>query len=165
MLLTVAGTPYPSSVVGSTVAWIPYPSRVVGSTVACTPKPSSVVGSTVAWIPKPSVVVASTGVRAVEGPVGATKAAVPDPVVAAVADAVGLVPNKPPTVAEKLVNSELSPDPPPVPPPSNPPNSPLIVPRAPSILGKPVFRLPNPKPLVAMSVESGSCGMPSLARI
>ena len=87
------------------------------------------------------------------------------PVVAAVADAVGLPPNKPPTVAEKLVNSELKPEPPPAPPPNNPPNSPLIVPSALSILGKPVFRLPNPKPLVATSVDPGSCGMPSLARI
>ena len=109
--------------------------------------------------------VASTFDKAVAGPAGATNAAVPDPVVAAAADAVGVPPNKPPTVAEKLLNSELKPAPPPVPPPSTPLNNPLMVPSAPSILGKFVVRLPNPKPGVAFSVEPGSCGMPSLARI
>ena len=74
---------------------------------------------------------------------GATKADTPEPVVAAVLLATLLLNRLPIVPLNKL----------------------LIVPRALSILGKFVVRLPNPKPLVAISVLPGSCGMPSLARM
>ena len=80
---------------------------------------------------------------------GATKAATPDPVVAATADAVGLVPNKPPTVLLKLENKEVTPLP--------------IIPSAESIAGTPVLIVP--KPPVANNVLPGNCGIPSLARM
>ena len=99
------------------------------------------------------------------GVLGAVKAATPEPVVDATVLAVGFLPNSPPTVEEKLVNSELRPAPPPAPPPSRPPNKLPMVPRALSMMGRFVVRLPNPNPGVALSVDPGSCGMPSLARI
>ena len=151
---SVVGIPVPAlnaSVWLAVSVVTPYPSSVVGSTVACMPYPSSVVGSTVA--------------KFAAGPLGANNAETPDPVVAAVVEAIGLLPNRPPTVVEKSVNKELSPDPPPVPPPSTPLNKLLMVPNALSMLGKFVVRLPNPKPGVTLSVDPGSCGIPSLARM
>ena len=114
-------------------------------------------------VPKPSPpLLVSTAAFAVAGPVtGASRAATPEPVVAAAVVAVGLAPNNPPTVAEKFVNKLLRPAPPPAPPPSSPPNSPPIVPSAESMAGNPVLRVLNP----GWKVDPGSCGIPSLARM
>ena len=71
------------------------------------------------------------------------------PVVEATAVAVGLGPNSPPMVLEKLENSEVKPPP--------------MMPRAESIAGTPVLIVP--KPGVAARVDPGSCGIPSLARM
>ena len=87
---------------------------------------------------------------------GASIPATPVPVVDATALAVGLLPNSPPTVEEKLVNSELRPWPPPAPPPnsaSRTPN-PLIIPSAESSAFTPV--LIDPNPAVTTSIEPTS---------
>ena len=80
--------------------------------------------------------------------VGVVSPATLMPVVEATADAVGLGPNSPPTVLAKLENSEgILP----------------MIPNAESIAGTPVLIVPNPP--VANSVDPGSCGIPSLARM
>ena len=130
------------------------PSMFTRFSLALAVKFESVARTVVACLPNSAVLAA-----------GAARPATPAPVVDATVLAVGLPPNRPPTVEAKLVNSELTPAPPPVPPPRKPPNKLPMVPKAPSMLGKFVVRLPNPKPAVALSVDPGSCGIPSLARI